>query len=110
MVTTTIKLLVSSDNHREFLQTVQSLLRPVREQKGCLGSRLYFEIGEEDSLCLIEEWATPEDLNDHLQSDYFAILLGAAKLLKKSMDLEFKMLTQTAGIEVVEAIYGKVNR
>jgi quinol monooxygenase YgiN len=109
MVITTIRLMVSEDNHREFLQTVQSLLRPMREQKGCLGSHLYFEIGEEDTLCLMEEWATPEDLKDHLQSDYFAILLGAAKLLKKSKELEFKLLKQTAGIEVVEAIYGKVN-
>jgi quinol monooxygenase YgiN len=109
MVITTIRLMVSEDNHREFLQTVQSLLRPMREQKGCLGSHLYFEIGEEDTLCLMEEWATPEDLKAHLQSDYFAILLGAAKLLKKSKELEFKLLKQTAGIEVVEAIYGKVN-
>jgi quinol monooxygenase YgiN len=109
MVIATIRLLVPADNHREFLQTVRSLLRPIREQKGCLGSHLYFEIGEEDALCLMEEWASPEDLNDHLRSDYFAILLGAAKLLKKSSELDFKLLTQTAGIEAVEAVYGKIN-
>lgn len=99
---------VSADHHREFLQTMQSLLRPIREQKGCLGSRLYFELGEEDKVCLIEEWQTMEDFNNHLRSEYFEVLLGAARLLSKS-ELEFKLLTQTAGIEVVEARHGKVN-
>jgi quinol monooxygenase YgiN len=100
---------VPADNRRELFQTMQSLLRPIREQKGCLGSHLYFEIGDEDAFCLIEEWATPEDFNDHLRSDYFAVLLGATRILKKSSELEFKMLTQTAGIEALEAIHGKIN-
>ena len=108
MVITIIQLAVSADHHREFLQTMQSLLRPIRAQKGCLRSRLYFELGEEDTVCLIEEWQTMEDFDNHLGSEYFEVLLGAAKLLSKS-ELEFKLLTQTAGIEVLEARHGKVN-
>ena len=109
MVIATIRLSVSEENHRELLQTVQSLLRPIREQKGCLGSHLYFEIGEHDCLCLMEEWATPEDLDYHLRSNYFSVLLGAAKLLKKSSEIDFKLFTQTAGIEALEKIHGKIN-
>ncbi|MCI0660966.1 MAG: antibiotic biosynthesis monooxygenase, partial [Acidobacteria bacterium] len=102
-------LMVSADNRRELLQTLQSLLRDIREQKGCLGSHLYFEIGDEDAICLMEEWATREDLNDYLRSNHFVVLLGAARILKKSSEFEFKLLTQTDGIEVVEAIHGKIN-
>jgi quinol monooxygenase YgiN len=109
MVVATIRVLVSAENRRELLQTVQSLLRHIREQKGCLESHLYFEIGEENAVCLMEEWATLEDLNDYLRSNHFAVLLGAARLLKKSPEFEFKLLTQTAGIEAVEAIHGKIN-
>ena len=89
--------------------TVQSLLGPIRAQKGCVGSHLYLEIGDEEALCLMVEWATQEDLYDHLQSNYFVVLLGAARLLKRPAELEFKLLTQTAGIEAVEAINGKIN-
>ena len=109
MVIATIRLSVSEDNHRELLQTVQSLLRPIREQKGCLGSHLYFEVGDEDAVCLMEEWATPQDLNNHLRSNCFAVLLGAARLLKKSSKLEFKLLTQTAGLDTLEAIHERVS-
>jgi len=108
MIIAIIQFAVSTDHHREFLQTMQSLLRPIREEKGCLGSRLYFELGEEDTVCLIEEWQAMEDFDNHLRSEYFEVLLGAARLLSKS-ELEFKLLTQSAGIEVLEARHGRVN-
>ena len=108
MVVATIRLLVSADYHRELLQTVQSLLDPMRAQRGCLGLHLYREIGGKEAICLIEEWATPEDLTEHLRSNHFVVLLGAARLLLESpSELEFRLLTKTAGMEVVEAIHGK---
>ena len=108
MVVATIRLLVSSDYHRELLQTVQSLLGPIRKQTGCLALHLYAEIGGEEALCLVEEWATQEDLDEHLRSDYFSVLLGAAKLLlQKPSELEFKLLRETAGMEVIDAIHGR---
>ena len=56
MVVATIRVLVPPNNRRELVQPLQSLLVPVRDQKGCLSFRFYFEIGDEDALCLIEEW------------------------------------------------------
>jgi quinol monooxygenase YgiN len=103
----TIRLLVAADHRRELLQTVQSLIGPISEQRGCLGLHLYTEIGGEEALCLVEEWATQEDLDEHLRSDYFAVLLGAARLLlEKPSELEFRLLKETAGMEIVDAIHG----
>lgn len=107
-VVATIRLLVSVDYHRELLQTVQSLLGPIRTQKGCLGLHLYAEIGGEEALCLVEEWATQQDLDEHLRSDYFAVLLGAARLLlQKPSELDFRVYKETAGMEVVDSIHGR---
>jgi quinol monooxygenase YgiN len=108
LVVATIRLLVSADYHRELLQTVQSLLDPIRAQKGCLGLHLYCEIGGKEALCLIEEWATQGDLDEHLRSNYFVVLLGAARLLLDNpSELEFRLLTERGGMEVVEAIHGR---
>ena len=107
-IVVTIRLQASVEGHRELLQTVQSLLAPIRSQRGCLGLRLYSELGGDAALCLIEEWATEGDLNEHLRSNYFSVLLGASRmLLKKTSELEFRLLTPTAGMEVVEAIHGR---
>jgi quinol monooxygenase YgiN len=109
MVVATIRVLVPLDNRRELVQTLQSLLAPIRNQKGCLSYHFYFEIGDEDALCLIEEWETQADLDTHLKSDDFAVLLGSITLLKGQSEIEFKLLSQTAGIEAVEATRRKVN-
>jgi len=40
-------------------------------------------------LTLIEAWETPEDADMYMQSDNFAILRGAMKLLPSSAQIEF---------------------
>jgi len=109
MIVTTVKILVSRENHRELAQTVMSLLRSIKRQKGYLGSNLYLDLGNDDAVCLIGEWETQEDLNNHLRSDDFALLFGAINLLKKTSEIEFRVLTPTAGLEVVEAARGKID-
>ena len=108
MIVTTVRVLVPQENQRELAQTVRSLLRSIRRQKGHLGSNLYLDLGDDDAFCLIGEWETQEDLNNHLRSDDFAVLFGAINLLKKTSEIEFRVLTPTAGLEVVEAARGRI--
>jgi quinol monooxygenase YgiN len=107
MVVASVRVLVPEENRLELTQTLGSLLSTIRNQKGCLSSHFYFEVGHEDTLCLIEEWETQADLDNHLRSNDFAILLGAVNLLKGPSEIEFKLLTPTAGIEAVDAARGK---
>ena len=109
MVVATIKVLVPEDNLREMIQTLRLLLSPIRNQKGCLGSQFYFEIGDENTLCLIEAWETQNDLENHLWSDEFDILLGAINLLKSPPEMEIKLLSPNAGIEAVAALRGAID-
>lgn len=109
MVVATIRVLVPTQNRRELLQTLRSLLSFFRKQKGCLDSHCYLEVGTEDSICVIEEWATQEDLNNHLRSNDFAVLLGAINLLRGPSELDFKVLLPQAGIEAIEAARGEIN-
>src|SRR5262245_17468601 len=109
MVVATIRAPVPLDNRRELVQTLQSLCPQIRRHQGCLSYHFYFEYGEEDSFCLIEEWDTQSDLDKHLKSGDFAILLGAINVLKGPAEIEFKLLSQTAGIEAVEATQRNVN-
>jgi quinol monooxygenase YgiN len=107
MVVAAMRVRVPPDNRRELVQTLRSLLCPIRNQFGCLGSHLYLEIGDENAFCLIEEWESQEDLDNHLRSSDFAVLLGAINLLKGPSEMEFKLLLPTAGIEAVAAACGE---
>jgi quinol monooxygenase YgiN len=107
MVVATMRVLVPPYNRLEILQTFQSLTDSIRSQKGCLNFHYYLEMGDENAVYLIEEWETQADLDNHLLSRDFAVLFGAINLLRGSSELEFKLLSPTAGIEAIEAARGR---
>jgi quinol monooxygenase YgiN len=107
MVIALIRVTVPPYNRREILQTFQSLTDSIQHQKGCLDYHFYLEMGNGNAVCLIEEWETREDLDNHLLSRDFAVLYGATSLLRDSSAIEFKLLSPTAGIEAVEAVRGR---
>jgi quinol monooxygenase YgiN len=101
MIVTTTKVTVASRNKRELFQTVWSLREQLEKARGCLSARLYLEVGDENSYVLMEEWETREDWNRHLQSEEFAVLLGAIRVLSGSSRFDFKLLAPTDGIEAI---------
>ena len=107
MVVALIRVKVPPYNSREILQTLQSLSNSIQNQKGCLSYHFYLEMGNDNAVCLIEEWETREDIDNHFLSRDFAVLFGATNLLRDSSAIEFQLLSPTAGIEAVEAVRGR---
>ncbi len=100
MVTTT-KLTVRPESRREFFQTIAPLTKRIRREKGCLNYRLYEETGDENSLILIEEWASEANWQEHRKGDNFAVLLGSVSVLSIPAKIDFKLLSQIGGNEVI---------
>jgi len=69
------------------LQTIASLIGSLRTEKGCLRCDFCQNIEDENELCIIEEWDTRENLNSHLKSERFKVLLGAMSLLQEPYEL-----------------------
>jgi quinol monooxygenase YgiN len=53
----------------------------VRKERGCVSSKFYRDVENENALCVFEEWESQADLDTHLRSDNFRVLRGALKLL-----------------------------
>lgn len=81
MIMVIIYLKVSAEKRKELSQTVSSLLSSIRSQKGCERCDFFHLTGDENSLCLLEEWATQKNLDMHYRSQSFKILRGAMNLL-----------------------------
>ena len=97
----TTRVNVYTENRREFCQTIESLLAPIRDEQGCLMYGFYQEAGDENSFVLIGEWETRADWEQHLLSDDFAILLASVMLHSRRPKLDFKLLSHVAGIETI---------
>lgn len=101
MIVTTTRITVSSANRSELFQTIQTLLTPVKNEKGCLSSRFYLDSADSNSSMLVEEWETEKDWENHLRSRDCAVLLGAVSVLCNPRSVDFKLLSYVAGIEAI---------
>ena len=53
---------------------------------------------------LMEEWETREDLNRHIRSERFSVLLGTKSLLAKPLEIKIHTVSRSEGAEVVKAL------
>jgi quinol monooxygenase YgiN len=109
MILVTIKMKLSQDKRAEFLQTIIALASSIRQERGCASHHLYQDVEDENTFNLIEEWQTQDNLDDHLGSENFGILLGAMNLLREPPEIKLNAVSYTAGMEAVKAVRKKRN-
>ena len=101
---TTIKIQTTPKNRKELMQTVRSLYDPLQCRQGCKSCRIYRDIDNRETVIVIQEWDSRNQLDDHLRSDEFAVMIGAMSLLEKPETVEFQVLDQVEGSRSVEAM------
>ena len=99
MIVSTTQINVAPENRRELFQTILPLLEPIRHKEGCVACRCYVELTDENAALLISEWEAQADLDNHLRSSDFAVLLGALNLLATPATIDFKLLEGTRSFE-----------
>ena len=106
MIVSSTKISVPPENRKEFLQTLHLLFNRIRCEKGCNGYNAYQDVENDNAFIFIEEWETQADLDRHLRSDRFGVLVGALKLLSDTPEIKFNMLSQTREIEALKEFRG----
>jgi len=89
MITVIIHIKVSSEKLNELSQTIASLNRAIRMEKGCFSSDFFRSVEDENELCLVSQWSTQSDLKSHMRSERFKVLKGAMSLLKEPCKMKF---------------------
>lgn len=87
MILLTIRMQAAPGKRKELLQAVTSLIPSVKKMKGCHRYNLCCSVEDDDELCLLGEWESREDLDAHLRSEFFKVLLGAMSLLKSPQEM-----------------------
>ncbi len=103
MIDVAIKITVPSDKRKEIFQTFKAILTQVRREQGCVSCNCYVDMEAENSIYFKEEWKTKVDLDTHLRSVNFGILIGAMKLLNKEAEIKINTIASTAGAEEINA-------
>lgn len=107
MIVVRIILNVLADKQLEITQTLVSLIEPVGREKGCKGCSVFCDIQDKNRLCMIEDWQTREDLDLHLKSQRFGVLLGTKPLLSKPLNIQIYTVSHLQGMGAIDMVRTK---
>ncbi len=109
MIIVKIVLNVLPEKQLEFTQTLLSMIKPTRKEQGCLSYVVFFDVEDKNRFNLLEEWETREDLDTHIRSNRFSVLLGSKTLLRKPLIIQIFTVSDSEGIETVNSVRKKIS-
>jgi quinol monooxygenase YgiN len=95
-----LKIEVKPYKPDEFINSMRSLSRSIRRQKGCLDFRVYQDSDKENTYLVVGEWKTRQAMEKHFQTREFELLIGAAKVLGESFSMNIAEVSKTGGFEL----------
>jgi len=98
---------VIPEKQKEVLQTLILMAELTENEKGCLNFGIYGDIENENVFNLISEWETRKELNRHMQSDKFTVLMGIKSLLAEPLKIQIFTVSDTEGMEAVNAVMSR---
>lgn len=107
MIVVCITMHVLPEKQKELVQTILSMVAAMENAEGCLSYALFCNLVDSNLLNLLEEWQTRKDLDQHLRSDMFGVLLGTRSLLAEPHGIQIYTIHQSEGMEAVHAIRAK---
>jgi len=103
MIDATIKMTVPPEKQKEVLQTFKAILGAIRREQGCISCNCYVDAEADNIIFFKEMWNSSAELDTHLRSIHFGVLIGAMKLLIKEPEIRFDTIASTVGAEAIKA-------
>jgi quinol monooxygenase YgiN len=107
MIVVRIAMNVLPEKQKELVQTILSMIGPMEKEAGCLSYALFCNVQDKNLLNLLEEWQTRKDLDRHLRSEMFSVLIGAKSLLFHPPQIQIHTVSHSEGMETVNVARGK---
>ena len=96
-----IKIVIKQYKTDEFVKSVRSFARRIRKEKGCLGYSVYRDFEKENTYCLVGEWKTRQAMEKHFKTHDFEVLIGAARVLGETFEMNVAEVLETGGFKLV---------
>jgi quinol monooxygenase YgiN len=102
MVLATIRMIIPPKKHDEALGILKSTAEWSRIKPGCLSSRIYEDVQEDNVLMIEEIWSNEEDLERHLRSEAYQKVLLVLEMALKQPEIRFDSISSSTGFETIE--------
>ena len=72
--------------------------------EGCIGCHINRDVEKPNTITFSEEWQSREDLERHILSPNYRLLLEITELSAQEPEIKVLTITKVEGLEVVEAL------
>jgi quinol monooxygenase YgiN len=104
MLIVTSRINVPRGQRNIFLDAARRVVGPTVVQPGCISCRLYQDVNDSDAVLLVEEWETRKELEQHLKSDQYRVVLSLLDMSEKPPEFKLCTIQKSEGLEALEAI------
>ena len=84
----------------EFVKSMRSFSRKIRKENGCLECSLYRDSDKENTVSVIGKWRTRQAMEKHFKTQNFEVLIGAARVLGDTFEMNIAEGLKTGGFEL----------
>jgi quinol monooxygenase YgiN len=102
MIKASMRMMIPSQKRDEALKILISVAEKCSFDPGCISSRIYEDLQENNILMLEEVWRTQQDLEVHIRSDEYLNLLLVLEMAVKQPEIRFDTILSSTGIETIE--------
>lgn len=106
MILTTVRMSIPPEKQEEAVQILNATAERTRAQMGCINCRIYRDEQAEGVLMVEEMWKSQEALDRHLRSDNYRKVLLVAEMATEAPEINFRTVTESAGLEMIEKSRG----
>jgi quinol monooxygenase YgiN len=92
------------EKQKEVMQTLLSMIESTKRERGCLSHCVFRDIDDQHVFSLIDEWATRYDLDRHMRSATFGVLLGTNALLREPLEIQIFTVSDSEGLDAVNSV------
>ncbi len=99
----TARLAIADRHKPDALRTLRVLRGRTAAKAGCMAFQVAQDLEDPTVLTIIERWATRDDLDAHIRSSDYKLLLAVIELAVRPPEIRFDILEPVGGLDVVWA-------
>jgi quinol monooxygenase YgiN len=104
MIQSTVRLGILSQHKPEVLRTLRVFMGHATAKVGCAGFWIFQDVTNPVTLTICDRWVTREDLDAHIRSAEYRLLLTVIDLSVTPPDISFDGLEHLGGLDLVHAL------
>ncbi len=104
MIQSTVRVAISARDKPEVLRTLRVLMGHAASRAGCAGFSVFQDVTNPEVLMIYDRWVTQEDLDAHVRSADYRLLLAVIDLSLTPPAISFDDLEHIGGLDLVQAL------